>query len=1155
MTKYRFFALLALTVIAMPSQAAMPWHHPLYLANGGYWPHRVAVRVENGADTVVAGEPVEAALSALAGERVESLRVCTPGGEELLFDVRDAAGQSKRAGVLAATDRLLIPAECGPRGSTTVFVYAGNDAALPVPDFLAFGLLNGNFEAGAGRPDHWISGSADEQHVVSFEKGGGRNGSRGVKVEVAAGAAPTWVQWNQAGIPVSPGHRYQVTGWVRAENVVGQAGWYVHVNGDRPQLVNQTLSAGSGTFDWKQVTTTFTAPPTAVNLTVGTLLHGTGRAWFDDATFVELDGRTKLRASAGPLETLQLAPTPAGQSRFSADWPYRAVVRALNLTDAAAKQALVFVDLRAALGRLRHLPPNAVLQVIDPATGQPVESTVRLDQGLLFTALLPPRSGREFHVYFSASQPESASAFAARYEALLNSPANLVSNGSFERGAAMPEVWQAPPPGRQITAGPSNDARFGKRSVGLTVPATEKADWVGWRSPEIPVRPGATYYYGGFLKTKGVDGAASLHAHLHTRTGKMTASSAFNSTHPVASGDSAWSNSSTFIHTPADAASIQLHLTMNAHGTLQHDGILFCEVLSGDVVRLESAESAAASAGLRVWQVNPLVKVFPDDPPGQAAASLSLECARNEYEPLQWVLRSGKPLKAVDISVSPLANRAGARLPAVKVERVGFVPIDHPSGYFQSDVPMWYRKVPHGSGSTDGWAGEWPDPLIPGAAFDLKANRAQPIWITVHVPKNASPGDYQGEVTIRAEGAPALKIPLHVKVLPFALPDRTRLNVIFDFRSGPGGEMGSEMRTDTGRRRWLRFLAEHRIAINDIEPAPKFTYRDGKVTMDAAGFDETARYCFDELGMNVAYTPNFFYAFGWAYPPKKYFGLEPFTPEYNAAFKQAYRLFSDHLKQKGWHNKIVYYISDEPHFNHPQVVEQMKNLCALAHEVDPAIPIYSSTWRHCADWDRSLDLWGVGQYGCFPVPEIESLQRAGSKFWFTCDGQMATDTPYLATERMLPYYCFKYGVLGFEFWGLSWWTYNPWERGWHWFIRQSDDGKRHYWVRYPNGDGFLAYPGQFVGVDGPVSTIRLEQVREGLEDHEALAMLQEAAAKAKQAGRSVAAAERALAMARDLVTIPNAGGLRSTQILPDPDRIPAIRRAVNAALVALLPLP
>ena len=37
------------------------------------------------------------------------------------------------------------------------------------------------------------------------------------------------------------------------------------------------------------------------------------------------------------------------------------------------------------------------------------------------------------------------------------------------------------------------------------------------------------------------------------------------------------------------------------------------------------------------------------------------------------------------------------------------------------------------------------------------------------------------------------------------------------------------------------------------------------------------------------------------------------------------------------------------------------------------------------------------------------------------------------------------------------------------------------------------------------------------------------------------AAERILAAAEGLVTIPNAGGLRSTEIMPDPDAVSAVR--------------
>jgi len=193
----------------------------------------------------------------------------------------------------------------------------------------------------------------------------------------------------------------------------------------------------------------------------------------------------------------------------------------------------------------------------------------------------------------------------------------------------------------------------------------------------------------------------------------------------------------------------------------------------------------------------------------------------------------------------------------------------------------------------------------------------------------------------------------------------------------------------------------------------------------------------------------------------------------------------------------------------------------------------------------------VGQYGCFPVEEMAARIKDGEKLWFTTDGQMATDTPYCGTERLLPYYCLKYGVEGYEFWGVSWWTYDPWKYGWHWFIRQSPDGENYRYVRYPNGDGYLAYPGKHIGREEPVSTVRLAQAREGVEDYDYFMLLQERIAKAKARGMDTSPAEAALDAVRALVTIPNAGGYRSTDIMPDPDAIPKARRQVAEQIVAL----
>jgi hypothetical protein len=1145
------FALWAMPVFA--ALADTPWHHPLYLANGGYWPRRVPVQITNSSPETVSGEPVAVAIPTLEGSKVESLRVCRADGVELLFDIRDGRGRARRTGTLKAEDRIMVPAECAAKGTATVFVYAGNDQAWAVPDFLPGGFMNGDFESGDQEPDGWQPALTDAEHVLTWEKSGGRNGTRGAKAEVPQGAAATWVHWQQSRIPVVPGRVYRLSGWVRGENVAGSAGWYVHVNTDQPQMVNQTLDAGQGSFDWRQVSAEFRAPTNAKNATIGTVLHGIGRAWFDDVEFVELNKQPRLRATAGAMEFLSLNDVSTMMGNWDyASYPYQVDVRVLNLGTQAAESALVAVEAGAIFGHLPVVARNPRAQAL--STEKWTDVGFLPQQGLLiFPCPMPARSRFTSRLFFSGTSNDTPASTRHFLQNLHRERATLVQNGSFEEGEQAPRFWIEPATAGNIVARFSKDAWDGDRSVELVVPPDAKPDWVGWRTPEIPVKPGANYLYSGFLKAKGLRGPATLHAHFHNKSGALTRSGAMVGTQPPVSGDADWTNSSALVTAPPDAASIQLHLTMNTQGTLCHDAILFAEVLRGEPERYFTLDESLFPDGCRVWQVNPLVKVFPDTPAGAPVKAVEVECARNEYEPFQLALRSRGVLRSVTVTVSDLRGPAGAVLPPVKVERVGFVPVDHPTAYYTTDVPDWCRKVPTGAVATDGWAGEWPDPLMPARPFDVETpNRTQPIWFTVHVPAGAAAGTYRGEITIRASVGQIAALPLTVNVLPFALPDRTRLKAIFDFRRGPGGWHGPDADSPAERRKWLRLMAEHRLGVDGIQPAPRFAYKDGQVTMEASEFDATAKLCFDELGMNACYTPWFFYMFGWAYPPKKFFGLEPFTPEWTAAFKQAYRLFTDHLRAKGWHDKFVYYVSDEPHFDREFVVEQMKKVCALIHEVDPKIPIYSSTWRHCPAWGESLDLWGVGQHGSFPVSEMERLQKAGKRMWFTCDGQMATDTPFLATERMLPYYCLKYGVEGFEFWGLSWWTYNPWERGWHTYIRQSDDGKKHYWIRYPNGDGFLAYPGKTIGVDGPVSCIRLEQVREGLEDYEAMALLADLASKARQAGKSVVSAERALAMARGLVNIPNAGGLRSTAILPDPDQIPRIRRAVNAAIVELV---
>jgi hypothetical protein len=155
-------------------------------------------------------------------------------------------------------------------------------------------------------------------------------------------------------------------------------------------------------------------------------------------------------------------------------------------------------------------------------------------------------------------------------------------------------------------------------------------------------------------------------------------------------------------------------------------------------------------------------------------------------------------------------------------------------------------------------------------------------------------------------------------------------------------------------------------------------------------------------------------------------------------------------------------------------------------------------------------------------------------------------------ERLLPHYCFKYGAEAYEFWGIDWLTYDPYEFGWHAFRLHNFGPERDpTYVRYPNGDGFLAYPGHPIGHDGPVSSVRLEQAREGVEDYEYLFLLRSLVDQGRKAGQEALAGVQALEQAAALVEIPNAGGRHSTRILPDPDAVFDAKESVARAIEEL----
>jgi hypothetical protein len=545
------------------------------------------------------------------------------------------------------------------------------------------------------------------------------------------------------------------------------------------------------------------------------------------------------------------------------------------------------------------------------------------------------------------------------------------------------------------------------------------------------------------------------------------------------------------------------------------------------------------------WVVNPLIKVFRSDIlPEEPEDIVKVYASRNSHKSFQIALRSINDIDA-KISITALQNIHGEMLPVPEIYKTGFVPVDFPVRYYRTpEVTNYIRYYPEKAGS-DGWRDWWPDPLIPiedGSNCKIEAKNTQPVWFDLQIPGNTSPGMYRGHIIIES-GLDKIYMPVHVKVWQLQLPDKRHISAIYDLRTGPGKTPFGENLTDA--RGWSRFMAKYNTSPGMLSEArPEFTYENGKVHMETKKFDEIVHFFIDELNITMLYTPGFFYSVGWYTGARSIFNLQPYSLEYIKAWKDAYSMFINHITEKGWRKNFVLYLSDEPRI--PLAFDAIARVADMAKEVAPDVPIYVSSWDYIDEIAGHITAWGIGAQGQFPAELIEERRKEGDRFIYTTDGQQCMDTPFPATERLMPWFCFKYGADAFEFWGSTWWTFNPWSFGWHAFIKEGGGEQVKNPVRYPNGDGYVAYPGDEIGVSGPVPSIRLIAIREGVDDFEIFNALKPYADQGDPDAREI------LDIVNSLVIIPNPGGMLSTSFMPDPAAVCNARVMAGEILDRLL---
>jgi hypothetical protein len=127
-----------------------------------------------------------------------------------------------------------------------------------------------------------------------------------------------------------------------------------------------------------------------------------------------------------------------------------------------------------------------------------------------------------------------------------------------------------------------------------------------------------------------------------------------------------------------------------------------------------------------------------------------------------------------------------------------------------------------------------------------------------------------------------------------------------------------------------------------------------------------------------------------------------------------------------------------------------------------------------------VEIW-VPHIDCVDDEFLAAEQAAGNDVWWyiCCSAKhpwpnCLIDYPLL--DSRVPFWMmFDAKVTGYAYWTVDWWT------------RDKDPFKDPLSFAKTNGDGVLVYPGE----DGPVDSIRWEATRDGFEDYEYLALLQE----------------------------------------------------------------
>jgi len=245
-------------------------------------------------------------------------------------------------------------------------------------------------------------------------------------------------------------------------------------------------------------------------------------------------------------------------------------------------------------------------------------------------------------------------------------------------------------------------------------------------------------------------------------------------------------------------------------------------------VRLTAASTeglipnATRPQGLQVWNSDLLLSDFDMDfgDRTEPVQPIRITGVRNGFFSGKVVVGSTNPIKKLRVTATELAAD-GMTIPASTVQIRYAAPWGREEGVWgrTSDdryaVPR-YPRQPKLLGRLDeapldSYAVSAQEPGL----YDLRTpgelepvfGAVVPVWVTVKVPKNARAGTYKGKITILVENEQPLHVPVHLKVLDWALPDPQDYRTWMELVQSPD-TLAVEYKTDLWSERHWQLIAK-----------------------------------------------------------------------------------------------------------------------------------------------------------------------------------------------------------------------------------------------------------------------------------------------------------------------------------------------------------